>query len=360
MATIAHLVLADGSVFTGESIGAPVESFGEVVFNTSMTGYQEMLTDPSYGGQILVLTYPLIGNYGINDADFESRAVQVRGLVVREACALPSHWQSTRTLGEYLQQAGVPGLAGIDTRALTRRLRSRGVMMGLIATGSPDEALRRLRALPDYGSVDYVQQVSANEPYDWDAQEESGPRIALLDYGVKNNIMRSLTTLGARVRAFPCDTPADAILAANPDGILLSPGPGDPALLDYAIDHLKDLIGKRPMLGICLGHQLLGHALGAKTFKLPFGHRGGNHPVRDEATGRVYITSQNHGYAIDGDSLPPGLEASQVNLNDGTVEGLRHRDLPLITIQYHSEASPGPLDNMYVFERFMEMVRDRR
>jgi carbamoyl-phosphate synthase small subunit len=374
MARKAILVLEDGSVYEGHSFGTKSTTYGEVVFSTSMTGYQEMLTDPSYAGQILVPTYPLIGNYGINESDFESKQIQVRGFVVREYCPRPSHWQSTRTLHEFLLAYGIPGISGIDTRALTRRLRSRGVMMGIITSEmTTDEALEELKTLPRYDVIDFVHQVSTDKAYDWQssipatvtlssqslrgAPETKQSHIAVIDYGLKYNILRILSRLGCRASAIPCTASAKDVLALNPDGIVLSPGPGDPALLGDIAETVRNLIGKKPIMGICLGHQLIGKALGAKTFKLKFGHRGGNHPVRDLATGRVYITAQNHGYAVDADTLNGGLEVSHINLNDGTVEGLRHRDLPILSIQYHSEASPGPLDNMYLFERFLEMVR---
>jgi carbamoyl-phosphate synthase small subunit len=378
MAKKAILVLEDGSVYEGHSFGAKSTTYGEVVFNTSMTGYQEMLTDPSYAGQILVPTYPLIGNYGINESDFESKQIQVRGFVVREYCPRPSHWQSTRTLHEFLLAYGIPGISGIDTRALTRRLRSVGVMMGILSSEmTTEEASEELKSLPRYDSVNFVHQVSTEKAYEWQSSmpatvnlvssplkgEDKGEgetkqsRIAVIDYGLKYNILRILSHLGCQASAIPCTASAKDVLALNPDGILLSPGPGDPALLGDIAETVRNLIGKKPIMGICLGHQLIGKALGAKTFKLKFGHRGGNHPVRDLATGRVYITAQNHGYAIASDTLNGGLEVSHINLNDGTVEGLRHRDLPILSIQYHSEASPGPLDNMYLFERFLEMVR---
>jgi carbamoyl-phosphate synthase small subunit len=369
MSKQAILVLEDGSVYEGEAFGARTTTYGEVVFDTSMAGYQEMLTDPSFAGQILVPTYPLIGNYGINEYDFESSRIQVRGLAVREHCPRPSHWQSTRTLHEFLLAYGIPGISGIDTRALTRRLRSAGVMMGIITSEmAVEEASEELKTLPRYDSVNFVQQVSTKKAYEWQLSksgdqsvslraERSNLNIVVVDLGVKYNILRILSQLGCRATAVPCTASAEDILALNPGGIVLSPGPGNPTLLDDITDTVRNLIGKKPIMGICLGHQLIGKALGARTFKLKFGHRGGNHPVRDLATGRVYITAQNHGYALDADTLKGGLEVSHINLNDGTVEGLRHRDLPIISIQYHSEASPGPLDNMYLFERFLEMVK---
>jgi carbamoyl-phosphate synthase small subunit len=394
MSKKAILVLEDGSAYEGRSFGAETTAYGEVVFSTSMTGYQEMLTDPSYAGQILVPTYPLIGNYGINESDFESKQIQVRGFAVREYCSQPSHWQSTRTLHEFLLAYGIPGISGIDTRALTRRLRSAGVMMGILSSEmTPEEALKELRSLPKYDFTDFVHQVSTEKAYEWQSntpatstllsqslrgastvamrsrsklgeiprssseQASQSLKILVIDYGLKYNILRILSHLGCRATAIPCTASAEDVLALNPDGIVLSPGPGDPALLDDIAETVKELIGRKPIMGICLGHQLIGKALGAQTFKLKFGHRGGNHPVRDLATGRVYITAQNHGYALDADTLKGGLEVSHVNLNDGTVEGLRHQDMPILSIQYHSEASPGPLDNMYLFERFLEMVR---
>jgi carbamoyl-phosphate synthase small subunit len=360
-----YLVLEDGSIFEGEPFGARVPATGEVVFNTSMTGYQEALTDPSYAGQMLVMTYPIQGNYGINGRDDESRRVQVSGFVVREHCAAPSHRLATGTLHDYLAKRGVPGLGGVDTRALTRRLRVAGVMMGtLVQDGSPDEALRRLLDTPRYGAVDLVPSVSADRPFAWPPEGiyappvEEGPRhrVVVLDLGVKYNIMRSLRRLGCDVMAVPAQTTAEMILNLHPDGVVLSPGPGDPALLDYVVRTVQGLVGRTPVMGICLGHQVTGIALGGRTYKLKFGHRGANHPVKDVASGRVHITSQNHGYAVDGDGLPSAVDVSHVHLNDGTVEGLTHREAPLMTIQYHSEASPGPLDNMYLFERFVEMM----
>jgi len=378
MAKKAILVLEDGSVYEGHSFGSTTTTYGEVVFDTSMTGYQEMLTDPSFAGQILVPTYPLIGNYGINESDFESKQIQVRGLVVREYCPRPSHWQSVRTLPEFLLAYGVPGISDIDTRALTRHLRLEGAMMGMVTSEmTVEEASEELKTLPGYDSVNFVRQVSTEKIYEWqphapatgnlissplkgeekDEGEAKQSHIAVIDYGLKYSILRILSQLGCLATAVPCTASAEDILALDPDGIVLSPGPGNPVLLDDITDTVKELIGRKPIMGICLGHQLIGKALGAKTFKLKFGHRGGNHPVRDLATGQVYITAQNHGYAIAADTLKGGLEVSHINLNDGTVEGLRHRDLPILSIQYHSEAAPGPLDNMYLFERFLEMVR---
>lgn len=356
----ARLVLADGSVFEGRSVGAPGRADGEVVFNTSMTGYQEMLTDPSYAGQLLVLTYPMIGNYGADDAVEESARIQPTGLIVRQLAEYASHIRSHATLREMLEARGVVAIDGVDTRAITRRIRREGVMPGTITTDeTAEEALGRIRHLRRYDDIDWASTVTAPAPYDWDAP---GPgaryRVALLDGGVKRNIMRSLARRGCAIRVYPLHTPADEILAGRPDGIVLSPGPGDPAVLDSVVRETGKLIGRAPMLGICLGHQLVARALGAGSFKLPFGHRGGNHPVQDTDTGLVTITAQNHGYAIDSDGLDAAAYVSHINLNDRTVEGLRMRTEPVRTIQYHSEASPGPLDSMSVFDGFVAMMAE--
>lgn len=362
----AFLVLEDGSIFEGTSFGAPAAATGEVVFNTSMTGYQEALTDPSYAGQMLVMTYPIQGNYGVNDRDDESSRIQVNAFIVREHCEAPSNRLMTATLHDYLLERGVPGISGVDTRALTRRLRMAGVMMGaLVVGGSPVDALAQLRESSRYGSVDLVPTVSAAKAFAWPPEGVYAPddgvaaerRVVLLDLGVKYNIMRSLRRLGCDVMAMPATSSADDILALRPDGIVLSPGPGDPAMLDYVVETVKGVLGRAPVMGICLGHQVVGRAVGAATYKLKFGHRGANHPVKEVETGNVHITAQNHGYAVDGDGLPSAVEASHVHLNDGTVEGLRGLEYPLLTIQYHSEASPGPLDNMYLFERFVRMIK---
>jgi carbamoyl-phosphate synthase small subunit len=356
--------LEDGSVYEGYSFGAEADAYGEVVFNTSMAGYQEMLTDPSYAGQIVVPTYPLIGNYGINEHDFESDKIQVSGFVVREQCLEPNHYLSTKTLHQYLAESGIPGISGVDTRAITRRLRSAGVMMGMLTSDkTPQQALEQIKNLPSYGSIDYVKQVTTNTPYQWEPEPtETAPthHIVVLDCGLKYSILRTLRGLGCAVTVVPCTMSAKEILKLKPDGILLSPGPGNPELLDYIVDTVKKLIDKKPIMGICLGNQLIARAFGAKTFKLKFGHRGVNHPVRDLATGKVYITAQNHGYAIDPDSLKDGLEVTYINLNDGTVEGLRHKELPIFCIQYHSEASPGPWDSTYLFKEFVQMVKGEK
>ncbi len=359
MSKMAILVLEDGSVYEGFSFGAEVDAFGEAVFNTSMAGYQEMLTDPSYAGQIVVPTYPLIGNYGINEHDAESNRIQVRGFVVREECDRPNHYLNNKTLHEYLAESGIPGIYGVDTRAITRRLRSAGVMMGMITSSkTPAEALEEIKKQPDYGEIDFVSTVTAKKPYEWKDNGSNGYHIVAVDCGLKYNILRLLAKEGCRATVVPCTMSAEDILKLKPDGILLSPGPGDPALLDYIVGTVKGLVGKRPIMGICLGNQLIARAFGGRCFKLKFGHRGGNHPVRELATGRIHITAQNHGYAVDPDTLGSELEVTHINLNDGTVEGLRHRELPIFAIQYHSEASPGPLDNVYLFGQFVEMIKE--
>ncbi len=354
----ALLILEDGSTFRGIAAGATVRGYGELVFNTSMTGYEEILTDPSYAGQIVTMTYPLIGNYGTSAEDVESRNVQAAALVMREECESPSHWRSSHTLQEFLTDRGVPAIAGIDTRALTRRLRSGGVQMAAVTCEeTADDALAWLRQQPRYGSTDLAREVATREPYGWKAVGEPRGHIVVLDTGVKYNILRLLNSKGYRTTTVSCTTPAEDVLALRPDGIVLSPGPGDPTSLDYVVNTVKGLIGKTPILGICLGHQVLGQLFGASTYKLKFGHHGGNHPVRDLATNKVYITSQNHGYAVDADGLTGGAELSHLNLNDNTCEGLCHRAMPIISIQYHSEAAPGPRDNMYIFDRFLDLVR---
>ncbi len=386
-----YLVLEDGSVFRGTRLGAEGETTGEVVFNTSMTGYQEMLTDPSYGGQILVPTYPMIGNYGTSEADVESTRIQVNGFVVRDDCEEPSHPLSEGTIHHYLVDNGIPGISGVDTRAITRKLRSAGVMMGIITPNDDVEtALTTLSKAPRYGEFDVVGNVSTDDIYEWtgDAGEKSraffdlrdrarqggmgidvergiGQRdlgdnymkVVVNDYGVKLNILRSLRARGCEVIVVPDDASAEDILGHKPDGVMLSPGPGDPELLDRSVATAKGLAGKVPMMGICLGHQVIARAFGASTFKLHFGHRGGNQPVKDLESGRVYVTAQNHGYAVDADGLPDSLEVSHINLNDQTIEGLRHKDMPIMTIQYHSEASPGPHDSEYLFDRFIGLIR---
>ena len=387
MTTPAFVVLEDGTIYRGESFGAPATVYGEVVFTTAMTGYQEMLTDPSFAGQIVVPTYPLQGNYGINAGDVESRRIQAAGYIVRGHSLTPSHALSDITLQEYLVSEGIPGVSGIDTRALTRRLRVSGVMMGAIAVDvSPDEALAQLREGPRYETTDFVGRVSTKEIVTWEGAPkpvylsvhavlptptasvsltarnptDDRKRIVVTDYGLKYNILRILERHGCEVIAAPPGASAEEILGLQPDGVLLSPGPGDPVHLDYGVDTARALIGKTPIMGICLGHQVLARALGGKTYKLKFGHRGANHPVRELHTGHVHITAQNHGYAVDADGLPADLEITHLSLNDGTVEGLRHRSAPVLTIQYHSEASPGPRDNEYLFDAFMRMVRDGR
>ena len=359
----AVLVLEDGTFYEGTSFGAAGTASGEIVFITSMTGYQEMLSDPSFAGQVVVPTYPLIGNYGINDSDFESAKIQVRGFVVREYCPQPSHWQSRSTLNDYLVSGGIPGISGIDTRSLTRHIRSLGVMPAVISTElTVGEAVSSLKKLPLYGATDFVREVSAPAQYPWQSavKNKDGIKLVIVDMGLRYNIARIFDRLGCGITIVPCTASAIEIRKLSPDGVVLSPGPGDPALMDYLIENVLQLLGQVPVMGICLGHQLVGRALGANTFKLKFGHRGANHPVRDLESGRVYITTQNHGYALDLETLSGGLEASYINLNDGTVEGLRHKDMPLISIQYHAEGSPGPMDSTYLFQRFIDLIKQGR
>lgn len=358
----ANLVLADGTVLEGVSFGAQGTAIGEVVFNTGMTGYQEILTDPSYAGQLVTLTYPLIGNYGITPQDFESKRVQAAGFIIKELCEAPSNWRSEGTLDQFLRENAVVGIRGIDTRALTRKLRSAGVMMGAVSSElSPEELRVRLAQAERYDCVDYVRQVTTTEPYLWKADTpEARYRIALLDCGVKFNILRSLAKLGAETLVWPASTPPDAILATNPDGIFLSPGPGDPSLLGDIVANVRELITRKPTMGICLGNQLIGCAFGGHTFKLPFGHRGSNHPVKDLQSGRVIITSQNHGYALADEFADKDIQVWQINLNDGTVEGLRHKSLPIFSIQYHPEASPGPTDSRGYIAEFLKMIDENK
>ena len=371
----AILALADGRIFRGRAFGAIGETVGEVVFNTAMTGYQEVLTDPSYKGQIVCMTYPEIGNVGINADDAESSGVHVEGFVVKDYRPRPSNWRSEMALGEYLEQAGVPGIEGIDTRALVRHIRTHGAQEAVISsvTLDPDALVARAKASPGLVGRDLVKEVTCAEPYDWDlgdwelgggyrrpAKEElrDAPLIVALDYGIKRNILHRLVASGFRVRVMPAAASAADILAPNPDGVFLSNGPADPAALPYASEAVRGVLGRKPIFGICLGHQILGLALGGRTYKLGFGHHGANHPVMDLRTRKVEITSQNHGFAVDADSLEGRAELSHLNLNDKTVEGLCGVGVPFFSVQYHPEASPGPHDAGYLFARFRRLVEE--
>ncbi len=374
MTARAILALEDGTWFRGVAAGASGEARGEVVFNTSMTGYQEVLTDPSYAGQIVAMTCPEIGNYGVSPDDVESRAPRVAGFIVRQESPVASNWRADGTLREYLVDNGIVAIADIDTRALTRRLRSGGVMRGVIATGDadPEELVARARSIPTMEGSDLVRGVTSEKAFDW-PEEDPGEfgipparrasrrlRIAAYDYGMKWNIMRRLSAHNCDVRVYPATTPAAELLAARPDGVFLSNGPGDPAPLDYAVDSARALVDSGvATFGICLGHQILALALGGRTFKLKFGHRGANHPVKQLATGRVEITSQNHGFAVDPASLRGEVAVTHVNLYDGTVEGLRHLSKPVFAVQYHPEASPGPHDAEYLFDDFIDLIEKR-
>lgn len=370
----AILALEDGTVFEGESFGAREQRRGEVVFNTSITGYQEIFTDPSYCGQIVVLTNPQIGNYGANQADCESAQPFIEGLVVRDFSPVSSNWRSQEAAEEFLAKAGVPVISRIDTRALVRRLRSHGVMRGVISgvDANPAELVEQARNIPSMAGLDLATQVSTTKPYPWtQGVEPSSPselvgdpaeqrfHVVAYDFGIKRNILRQLVQTGSRVTVVPALTPAEEILALKPDGVFLSNGPGDPEPLEYQASQVRQLIGKAPIFGICLGHQVLGLALGGKTFKLKFGHRGANHPVLNMLTNKVEITSQNHGFCVDPDSLSASdVQLTHKNLNDDTLEGFRHRSEPVFCVQYHPEAAPGPHDSQYLFQDFAQIMKD--
>lgn len=366
---LAKLALEDGTVYTGRAFGAAGETFGEVVFNTSMTGYQEVLTDPSYKGQIVTMTYPHIGNYGITPEDMESRRPQVEGFIVRELARHPSNYRSTLSLDEYLANNKVIGIEGIDTRALVRKLRIRGAMTGVLSTTDLDDAslVHKARTRPSIVGRDMVKEVVPEKAFEWRegftcplethiAGRPAQKHVVALDYGMKWNILRCLVQVGCRVTVLPGTATAADVLKLNPDGVFLSNGPGDPEPLSYATETIRGLVGKKPVFGICLGHQLLGLALGAKTFKLKFGHRGANQPVLNQRTKQVEITTQNHGFAVDAHTLPRDLVPTHWNLNDGTLEGMRHRTLPVFSVQYHPEASAGPHDSSYLFEEFRALM----
>ena len=373
----AVLALEDGTWFRGTAAGAQGEARGEVVFNTSMTGYQEVLTDPSYAGQIVTMTAPQIGNYGVAAEDTESQGPQVAGFIVRESSPVASNWRADSTLRDYLVGHNIVAIAEIDTRALTRKLRSGGVLRGAIATGTidPEQLVERARGIAPMAGRDLVREVTCEAPYEWPAAslEEAGQfgvpperrarrrlRIAAYDFGIKRNILRRLTLHGCDVTVFPAGAAAADLLAASPDGVFLSNGPGDPAALPYAIENVRQVIATdTPTFGICLGHQIMGLAMGGRTYKLKFGHRGANHPVKFLDTGKVEITSQNHGFAVDPDSLPADARVTHENLYDGTVEGLRHTSKPVFSVQYHPEASPGPHDADYLFRQFIDEIEKR-
>lgn len=374
MVQTAKLALANGRVFTGMAFGAIGEVCGEVVFNTSMTGYQEILTDPSYNGQIVTMTYPLIGNYGISPEDVESRGLFLRGFIVRELCEFPSNYRSTESLDSYLRRNHILGLQGIDTRALVKQIRVQGAMKGILSTVDTDDAslLRKLSQSPDLVGQDLVRDVISGDTVPWStplsdlgrpanfrsrADCPDGPHVVAIDYGMKWNILRYLRDSGCRVTVVAGTATAEEILRLDPDGIFLSNGPGDPEPLTYAIRTIQELLGRKPIFGICLGLQLLGLAFGGRTYKLKYGHRGANQPVLNRATGRVEITSQNHGFAVDAATLPDSVEVTHVNLNDQTVEGLRHRGYPVFGVQYHPEAAAGPHDSHYLFGEFVDMMR---
>ena len=355
----AWLGLEDGTAFHGRSVGADGEIFGEAVFNTALTGYQEIITDPSYKGQVVCMTYPHIGNYGVNEEDVESRKPWVEGFIIRELSPVDSNYRSVQPLDAYFKKHKLVAIDSVDTRALTLKLREQGSMRCSISTTEkdPKALLARVRSSPDIVGVDLVKQVTCDAAYAWNKPTDAKRHVVVMDFGVKHNILRKLASLGCRVSVVPAQTAAKEILSRKPDGVLLSNGPGDPSAVTYAIQTIRQLMGQVPMLGICLGHQLLGHAYGGKTLKLKFGHHGANHPVKDLSTGKIEITSQNHNFAVQLESIPGGkVEVTHKNLNDGTVEGMRHKELPIFSIQYHPEASPGPHDAQYLFRRFIDLM----
>ena len=375
----AILALEDGRIFRGKGFGAPVEAAGEVVFNTSLTGYQEIFTDPSYAGQIVVLTNPHIGNYGTTPSDAESARPFIEGLVTREFSAMSSNWRSTEVADEYLERSGIPVIAEVDTRAVVRHLRTHGVMRGVLASGEnldADALVAKARSIRKMEGTDLASVVTTKAAYQWDANEpknQTGDRllpgnddatdgeplhVVAYDFGIKQNILRMLTREGCRVTVVPAKTTAEETLALNPDGVFFSNGPGDPEPLDYAVETVQKLQGKKPIFGICLGHQIFGLALGGKTYKLKFGHHGGNHPILNHRTGKVEITAQNHNFNVDPESLPADVERTHTNLNDQTLAGLRHKTDPMFSVQYHPEASPGPHDSHYLFRDFRKMMED--
>lgn len=358
----AYLLLADGKKFQGNLFGHSHEAAGEVVFNTSMTGYQEILTDPSYAGQIVVMTYPQIGNYGTNAEDEESDKIYASAFIIKELSSRVSNFRSDSDLDSYLKKHKICGLEGVDTRALVRYIREKGSMPAKIIFESNFHltySKKEVDKLPSMEGQDYVAEVTTPEVYTWKSNQKGAKKVFVYDYGVKRNILRLLSDYGCDLTVFPAQTPAETLLEGKPDGIFLSNGPGDPAAVGYGIENVKKLLGEVPIFGICLGHQILSLALGLKSFKLPFGHHGGNHPVKNFQTGRIEITSQNHGFAIEAQNLPPQIELTHLNLNDNTVEGIRHREYPAFSIQYHPEAAPGPHDSRYLFDDFMKLMEKK-